>query len=247
MKNLFRKILGASAIAAASTPAVSEIVEYETKVEKTSEQPAIVIRISDKAIPEQDVKVILEGFEEQIASGVRFKDEETLQLGFMLNQFKKLDDGRLVLEEPDMFSFPINFIPSMNYTFKTLRNQKDVVESVGSNVELNFPNIRQAIAVHKDYKSSAAVMLERINPEDSQSGWWVHVQGDTSPENYSLTSLYQFALDRPDLVHYLALPVGAKAYDIKGSPIRIAINDREVTFQDGSYLSELNKKLKVKK
>lgn len=93
MKNLFRKIFGAGAIAAASTSAVSETVEYETKVEKTSGQPAIVIRISDKAIPEQDVKVILEGFEEQIASGVRFKDEETLQLGFMLNQFKKLDDG----------------------------------------------------------------------------------------------------------------------------------------------------------
>ncbi len=247
MKKLLTKLLSLGAIAVASTSGASEEIEYQTNIDSTLGQPEIVVRVSDQAIPPQDVKIILKGLEEEINSGARYKSGETLQLGFMLNQFEKLKDGRLILEEPDMKSFPIKFIPSMNNTFKTLRKQKDVVESIGKNIELNFPSIRQAIAVHKDYKSAKVVLLERIAPEGSQSGWWVHIPGDAKTEDYSLTSLYQFALDRPDLVQYLALPIGAKVYDGKGNPIKIYLNDNEVKFKDGSYLTELNKRIRAEK
>jgi hypothetical protein len=247
MKNIYKILFSLGAMGMVSTTDASQEVEYQTNLDKKIGQPEIVVRISDRVVPPQDVKIILNGIEAEIKNGVRYKAGETLQLGFMLNRFEELSDGRLILEEPDMKSFPIKFIPSMNNTFKTLRNQKDVVESIGKNIELNFPSIRQAIVVHKDYKLAKAVLLERIAPEGSQSGWWVHLKGDSKPEDYSLTSLYQFALDRPDLVQYLALPVGAKVYDIKESPIKIYFNDKEATFQDGSYLAELNKRISAKK
>jgi len=213
--------------------------EYQTNFDKIQNQPPIVINITDNTIPSNDVTAVLRGLEHQIKGGTRFKDGETLQLGFMVNQFSLMDDGRLRLEEPDMKSVPVKFLPTMNYTFKTLRAQKDIVESIGS-TQLSYPSVQQAIAIHKDFKTASAVLLERVAPEESQSGWWVHVR-NSQPEDYSLTSIFQFALERPDLVKFLALPVGAKIYIIKGSPIKIFIDDKEVEILTGSFLAELNK------
>lgn len=233
-------MFGIGAIAVASATQAGEITEYQTSLGDKLNHPNIVVRVSKASILSIDVNKILDGFEDEIKNGVKYKAGETIQLGFTLNQFSELEDGRLLLEEPDMVSLPIKFVPSMNFTFQTLRNQKDVVESI-SNVNLTFPTLRQAIAVHKDYKVSKAVMLERIAPEDGQSGWWLHVQGDSVAEDFSLISLYEFAMGRPDLVKFLALPVGAKAYQIDGAPIQVSINDVEVMFEKGSYISELNK------
>jgi len=239
---MFKKIFSAGVIAAASTTSIAEAKEYQTHSNIKYGQPEIVVRVSDSAIPEQDIKTILEGFEEEVSKGVKYNVGESLQLGFMLNQFSGLKDGRLILEEPDMKSLPIKFIASMNYTFKTLRQQKDVVESIETNVDLAFPTLREAIAVHKNYKTSKAIVLERVSPEGSQSGWWVHDQSDSNPDNYALTSLYQFALDRPDLVKYLALPIGSKVFDIKGAKIQISLNDQNLAIKKGSFIDELNKK-----
>lgn len=171
-----------------------------------------------------------------------------MQIGFIVTQFSMLDDGRLILEEPDMASFPIKHIPTLNYTFKTLRSQKDVVESIDQNVSLNFSSILQAIAVHKNYKSSTLVMLERFDPEEPQSGWWINVPGDSSAEDYMLISLYQLALDRPDLVHFLALPVGFKVYDEKAGTFKLEQGGSEIKIRTGSYLYELlNKRQPNKK
>jgi len=239
---MFKKIFSAGVIAAASTTSIAEAKEYQTHSNIKYGHPEIVVRVSDSAIPEQDIKTILEGFEEEVSKGVKYNVGESLQLGFMLNQFSGLKDGRLILEEPDMKSLPIKFIPSMNYTFKTLRQQKDVVESIETNVDLAFPTLREAISVHKNYKISKAIILERVSPEGSQSGWWVHDQSDSNPDNYALTSLYQFALDRPDLVKYLALPIGSKVFDIKGAKIQISLNGQNLVIKKGSFIDELNKK-----
>ncbi len=42
-----------------------------------------------------------------VATGSRFKAGETLQLGWMINQFAAAPDGTLRLQEPDMRSMPI--------------------------------------------------------------------------------------------------------------------------------------------
>jgi len=240
MKNLFKNIISAS-VFAVSLSAIAETTEYQTHISAKFNHPEIVVRISMKSIPSGDVKTILDGFENQIASGVEYKSGDRLQLGFMINRFRELDDGRLLLEEPDMQAMPIEFTPILNSTFKYLRQQKDVVESIDDSLYLNFPIISQAIAVHKNYQSSDSLLLERIEPENSQSGWWVHVKGDSNSENYSLTSLYQFAIDRPDLVKYLALPVGSKIFNIKGNEITIELNGVQTEFKQGSYVAELNK------
>jgi len=238
---MFKKLFGAGVIAAASASTVAETIDYQTNNNIKYGHPEIVIRISDSAIPPQDIKTILKGFEEEVSKGVKYNNGESLQLGFMMNQFSSLKDGRLILEEPDMKSFPIKYIPSMNYTFKTLRQQKDIVESIKSNLVLSFPSLSEAIAVHGNYKTSKTIVLERVDPEGSQSGWWVHDQSDSNSENYSLTSIYQLALDRPDLVKFLAFPVGTKAYVIKEKNIKVSINGNEEAIKKGSYLSELNK------
>jgi len=150
-----------------------------------------------------------------------------------------LDDGRLILAEPDMTSFPINFIPTMNATFKYLRQHKDVVESV--NTEMMFPGITEALSVHKDYINSDALTLERHEPEGSLSGWKVSVEDDFDESKHSLVSLYQMALDRPDLIKYLALPNGVKVQDFKGKGIDIYIDDVKVDYCEDSYLAILTK------
>lgn len=239
MRNLFKKLFSTGATKSTST--VSGITEYQTNLDRSLNHSDIVIRISKKAVIPQDVQIILDYFEKQILAGVQFKSGETLQLGFVLNQFKELDDGRLLLQEPDMVSFPIQYTSSMDFTFITLRNQKDVVESIDRTLDFDFPAITQALMVHKDYKSSHALRLDRSASDGVRSGWWVHTNDDFNPDDYYITSIYQFALDRPDLVKYLALPVGYRVCEIKGKPFKILLNNNEVHFQDGSYLAELNK------
>jgi len=224
-----------------SASVVSGKCEYRS--DEIGDHPIIVIRISDESIPPQDVKAVMEGLEYQIRQGEEFKPGESLQLGFILNQFSQLDDGRLILQEPDMKSIPVSFVSTMNYTFKTLRVQKEVVESIGKNTPLDYPSVQQAIAVHKDYAQSKSVMLERIAADDEQSGWWLHRQGGSKTEDYQLISLFQFAVERPDLVKFLALPQGSKTHIIENAPIRIFNNNEEIQIRERSFLADFNRKI----
>ena len=81
-----------------------------------------------------------------------------------------------------------------------LRNQKDIVRSLSPSVAPYFPSLRQSAVVHVNDKEASRVLLTRGAAGDEA--------GSQDPIRFVKPSLYQFGVDRPDLVKFFAVPTG---------------------------------------
>lgn len=207
--------------------------------------PEFRVRVGNKAIPDQDVAWFLRFLESRVAEGEKFSGGQSLQVGWMYTMLEKADDGFLRVMEPDMKQIPVHFIDSVDSTLMHLRNQKDVVQSLVPEIAPDFPSLQESAVVHLQYKSAARVLLTRAAPHDAaDSGWWLtdlsDEHGTQDPSRFTKTSLYQLAIDRPDLVKFFAVPPGLQVV-IDGPLIAVLGPEGEVEQQPGSYLSELNR------
>jgi hypothetical protein len=163
----------------------------------------------------------------------------------MLTMLEDGPGGSLRVLEPDMRVVPVKFIDSVDSTLRHLRNQQDIVRSLASPVELDFPSLRQSAVVHVNYKDSARILLTRSDAADgTDSGWWLSDLDDQArsqdPARFFKTSLYQLGVDRPDLIKYFAVPAGLQIV-VDGARIGVLQAGDEVPQIPGSYLSELDK------
>jgi hypothetical protein len=211
-------------------------------------QPEIVFEVQTASIPEVDRQWLIRTLEEQVAGGSRFKAGETLQLGWMMNRFDKGEGGTLRLQEPDMKSMPIAFVDRMDNTLVTLRLQKDVAESFTEPVALQFPSLTDSMLVHRNYKWTNHLTLERHAPADADSGW-VIIYGTHAPTaeelaaDYERVSVYEFAVARRQFIHLLAMPAGT-VIEINDGQRDYFLNERPLTPRTGSYLQQLDARLR---
>jgi hypothetical protein len=237
---VIKSLLGALTAVGLSQAAVGATY-FTTKCSQFG-QPEFQFSASNSVVPQVDVDWLIRTLEGMVASGEKFKIGETIQLGWMITKLESGDKGSLKITEPDMKSFPIKFVDSVDSTLRVTRSQKDVVESVLSANDIAFPNLVQSVVVHKNYKQARQIVLQRLPSSGSDSGWRLLDQKDSSqdPKQFIKISLYQLALDRPNLVMFLALPTG----------VQVAIDGRVVILRDGaelrvkpdSFLNGLNKK-----
>jgi hypothetical protein len=208
---------------------------YATSGCKRYNHPEFQIRVSNSAVPAEDIALLLRFFEQRVAQGEKFRSGESLQVGWML----------LRVLEPDMKAVPVKFVDSVDSTLMHLRNQQDIVRSLHPPVEPDFPSLRQSAVVHVNYKKASRILLTRNGAVDGvDSGWWLSDLGDQAgsqdPTRFIKTSLYQLGVDRPDLVKFFAVPTGLQVV-VDGALIGVLGAGGEVQQIEGSYLSELNK------
>jgi len=217
---------------------------HATSACRRSGHPEFRIRVSNPAIPDQDIAWFLQFLEQRVAAGERFQGGESLQVGWMYTTLEDTPDGFLLVMEPDMKSVPVQFIDSVDCTLMHLRNQQDVVQSLLPKVEADFPSLRQSAVVHKNYKTASRVLVTRTPSQDADSGWWftdlADEQGAQDPVSFEKTSLYQLGIDRPDLVKFFALPAGLQVV-VDGPLIGVLGPDGVLQLAPNSYLSELNR------
>ncbi|VWC94173.1 hypothetical protein BCO18442_02113 [Burkholderia contaminans] len=202
--------------------------------------PEFQIRVSDHAIPAQDISWLLRYFEQQVADGERFQAGETIQIGWMLTRLEATADGFLRLTEPDMKAVPIKFIDSVDNTLKHLRNQKDVVESIGATLEPDFPSLQQSAVVDVEYKSASRLLLTRDLGHGADSGWSLTVPREEVGSQFLRISLYQLGVDRPDLIKFFALSPGLQVH-LDNLQICVTGPAGEIQPAPGSYLERLKK------
>lgn len=207
--------------------------------------PEFQVRVSNGAVPAEDVSWLLQFFEQRVAQGEKFRSGESLQVGWMFTMLEDGPAGFLRVLEPDMEVVPVKFLDSVDRTLMHLRNQKDVVQSLSPPAELDFPSLRQSVVVHVNHKTASRILLTRNGAADgADSGWWLSdlddQAGSQDPTRFFKTSLYQLGVDRPDLVKFFALPAGLQVV-VDGVRIGVLGADGEVQQIPGSYLSELNK------
>jgi hypothetical protein len=195
----------------------------------------------DPAIPDCDIDAFKCWLEESVASGARFEAGQIIQLASMLMQISSAD-GHLVLEEPDLRSVPIVWTAGITRSLRLTRLQKDVAESVGLGVGMDFPSIRHSVLIGVDLSShSDAFILDRLEPAASDSGWFLgrlDSQVDyNEPANLYRTSVYDAFVRWPKVAMFFALPAGSR---VEMSPNQLALsrNGLRLELRTGSFLDQ---------
>lgn len=205
--------------------------------------PEFEINVSEEEVPRPDIDWMLSTLESMVAGGERFKAGETMQIGWMLTRLEPGERGSLRVLEPDMKSLPIVFINSVKRTIRDLRAQKDSVDSILPLDWMQFPDLRHSLVVQASYKNAKRLVLERLAPQDARdSGWWVSDLDIPSqdPKAFARISLYQLALDRPELVKFFAFPQGVQV--VLDGCIHVLKDGAELPVKPGSFLDLLNRR-----
>lgn len=191
---------------------------------------------------ESDVRWFASTLEWMVGSGSRFGAGESVQLGWSALWVSEMEDGVLGFEEPDMRSMPVMRQPGLTQTLRHLRLHKDVVESVLPADAAAFPSFRQACLVCTRLASSAGFIMDRQNPADADSGWFIGCRdkdhSHNQPDNLEKVSLYEAAIVHcPAALPYLALPAGILvAFD----RMPTIFKDRQaLNLRRGSFLDRL--------
>lgn len=174
--------------------------------------PELCFNADTGEIPEPNLRWLIQYLETEVARGIGFHNQSTLQLGWMPNRFELMDDGCLHLIEPDFKGLPLKFTDTITNTLKHLCQQQDIINSCEDVSEADYPEINSAIIICKTYTQATNILLSREPVKNSLSGWFFRDLDNDNQADYTVTSLYEFACNRPDLIKYLALPVDYSVY-----------------------------------
>lgn len=205
--------------------------------------PELCFNCDTGRIPEPNLRWLIQYLETEVARGIHFQDRSTIKLGWMPNRFEIMSDRCLHLTEPDFQGLPLEFTDSVTNTLQHLRQQQDIVESCLDDPEVDYPEISSAIIICKTYINASNLFLSREPVKTSLSGWFFRDLDDDNQADYTVTSLYEFACNRPDLVKFLALPVGYGVYMTAEDKIRIIKDEAEIAIAPGSLLDNINQEL----
>lgn len=200
--------------------------------------PEISIHFDENAALSVDAEWLINYLETAVKAGEVFKENSTIQIGWMINCFRT--DGRtLWLYEPDFIRMPIVFVNSVNWTLAHLRLQRSVCESVGID-DMEFPALNQSGIVCNELKSATTFLLDRTQSKGADSGWFIGCadpkHDHNNPNTLQRKSLYEIISLKPKLVQYLALPPGVKIL-VNKTP-KLWRNGKELRIIKESYLQE---------
>jgi len=179
-----------------------------------------------------DCAHIARWLERRVELGEIFSAGETIEFGWMTLRVSLSEDGMLQLEEPDLKSLPIDWVPGIAMTLQSTRVQKDVAASVGAEDALCPANIRQSILIGADVSpGDDSLTLDRVEPEASDSGWFVgratSILDYNRSDSLKRISIYEAVITLRRIIPYLALPPGS----------RISLGQSSVRFErDGQKL-----------
>jgi hypothetical protein len=170
--------------------------------------------VFDSLVPQCDIDVLASFLEKSVEQGTQYDDGDTIAFGSMLFLVASVDN-LLILHEPDLQSLPIAWKLGITQSMKLLRLQKDVVESVGLEDEIDSPSIRSSLLIGTDLTDEGKkFILERITPVDSDSGWFIgrpdSMLDYNNEVNLNRISIYQAIMNWPQIAPFLALPAGCR-------------------------------------
>jgi hypothetical protein len=213
--------------------------------------PEFRLRADPAAVLEGDIALLITTLEGMVSAGQRFKDGETIQVGWGTLRVRRNRDKSLSLLEPDFRKTPIKWVESVTTTILHLRRQKDVCESYFSASALLFPSLRESCITCTSLADADSVLMDRSEPRGGESGWFLGCADDdhdhNNPDHLTRLSLYKAALCSPVSIPFLALPsevlleVGAD-----GVPSVLFSRGKRLKPRSGSYVATLAKRRRTR-
>lgn len=164
---------------------------------------------------QQDIELIINYIISYIETeNVKIKDGETIGLGSWMvkfifnNLYIELHELKEVINSNNKYVF------SLNNTIRIFKNQLMFCKEY--NLKADIPKIGQKITVSKEIYEGSEVNGVRYESPSHMSGWYLtsnEYNGDI--KTLVVDHLYHILNERPDLVKFLALPVGYRFYKEK--------------------------------
>ena len=104
-----------------------------------------VIEADEIAVPDIYIRELVETIEQMVAEGTVFRAGESFQIGWMFTKVQENGPRHLTLEEPDMRSMPIQWIPGVTHTLRQRMLQVFMLDSVALRHEMQIPTILQSL------------------------------------------------------------------------------------------------------
>ncbi len=187
-----------------------------------------------------DAEWLLGWLQDTVAEGTEYRVGQKCQIGWVVTDVRQHESGDLTLWEPDMRSLPVEWVEGVTYCLAHLRAQKDVVESVLPAEDLFVPSLRQSAIICTRFGPDGGVVMERTQPDGTDSGWFCGCREDGHDHNVVTelrrVSLYEAAIRAPQIVPYLALPPGILVGLDGGVPV-VFRDGEPLRFRPGSYLA----------
>lgn len=180
--------------------------------------------------------------ESWVGEGERFRDGESVQIGWSSTLLRQSESGELHFSEPDFASMPVNWQPGLTRTLAHLRLHKDVLESLLPSENLAIPSLRQSCLICTKLDGANDFMMARSQPENNDSGWFLGCREEhnhNDPNSLRLISLYQAILQHaPQALPYLALPPESYVAILSGQS-SFFVAGKSIEPKIGSYLDRL--------
>ncbi|MGR9579325.1 immunity protein Imm33 domain-containing protein [Pandoraea sputorum] len=208
------------------------MLEYCTNLRKRFGHQNIIVSV----VPElgSGFEWILSYFESEVADGAVFSDKQLVQIGWMLVMLRQNSEGDLDVWEPSFNSMPINWVRGASMTIRHLMLQREVCAQLG--VEPDFPALNLTGIVSTDFLDSASFSMDREDGDAATDSGWLFKGPEPSEGRHC--SLFEIAVARPEIIAFLALPIGASvAYEKNGIDVRIG--DRNVSSKNNDFMGKL--------
>lgn len=126
--------------------------------------PEILLHLADDA--QMDPEWLIGFFENAVSTGGKFKPDDTVQIGWMIDKVQQNSEGDLEIWEPVFDSIPIKWVRGIDNTIRHLTLQKSVAELI--NMEPVFPSIIQAgtvVGKHLGELPELSISVKSLGPK----------------------------------------------------------------------------------
>ncbi len=202
--------------------------------------PDFELKYNRDVVLKDDLLWLSEYLENMVDSGVRYRPDETLQIGWVVTQVRYASDSeKLSIFEPDFAGSPLAFTESVTMSLGHLRLQLGALESLG--LEADFPSTRQSAICCNRLSDFGGLFLRREEACGHDSGWFIGCldsdHNHDRVENLKRSSLYELVCENPSVVEFLAFPVGVSIL-LRGSYLEILEGEGEMKPKPGSLLDQ---------
>lgn len=210
---------------------------------RTNDQPDFVLTYDPKSVLDRDVHFLKQSIESSVASGIRYRPGETLQIGWVITQIQLRSNGFLALREPDFVSVPIQWIESVTRTLRHLRLQKDVAESLDMVKRIDFPSLSDSAIIATEVPANCPrYFMSRCEKKGADSGWFLGLIEPGVNYDYPLNlrrlSLYEIAVLLPSSVMFMCLPARSLV-TVDDGHVEFLFDGERIPAARGSFMHRL--------
>jgi len=204
-----------------------------------AQQVDIELQFDPESALDIDVKAFVRNLEGQILRGTEYKIGQLIQIGWAMVKIEMGNGSKLALWEPDFMEMPARFVPGVTNTFRHLRLQKSVLESLGLEDRMLFPSMLENGIKCSRHEDSVDFVMDRAEPTKTDSGWFFGCDDNThdhnNPVNLHRASLYELAHAKADCIPFLALPPGTLLLK-RGKSLEVFLSKQRLPIKKDSYL-----------